>query len=246
MSKIDEYTHILKTLPDWEEYLLQNSGLPGPRGNLELAYAAAEAGDEKRFKQLISSDERQTGRIPGDEYLAFCGLVGLGKLLTPQRSDLLSVLRRYANDERWRLREAVAMAFQGWGKLDMNAVLDTLQDWAQGTFLEQRAAAAALCEPVLLKDKPHALRVLSILNEITTSMLAVEDRKNDAFKTLRQGLAYCWSVAVVAAPQEGKALMEKWLASSDPDIRWLMKENLKKNRLVKMDAAWVKESTDKL
>ena len=33
--------------------------------------------------------------------------------------------------------------------------------------------------------------------------------------------------------------MEKWLASPDPDIRWIMRENLKKNRLVKMDAAWV-------
>ena len=33
--------------------------------------------------------------------------------------------------------------------------------------------------------------------------------------------------------------MEKWLVSPDPDIRWIMRENLKKNRLVRMDAAWV-------
>jgi hypothetical protein len=48
-------------------------------------------------------------------------------------------------------------------------------------------------------------------------------------------------VAVVALPDAGKPLMEKWLASPDPDIRWIMRENLKKNRLVKMDAAWVAE-----
>ena len=57
----------------------------------------------------------------------------------------------------------------------------------------------------------------------------------DAFKTLRQGLGYCWSVAVAALPEAGKPLMEKWLASADPDIRWIMRENLKKNRLVRMD-----------
>ena len=31
--------------------------------------------------------------------------------------------------------------------------------------------------------------------------------------------------------------------SADPDIRWIMRENLKKNRLVGMDAAWVAEQT---
>ena len=33
--------------------------------------------------------------------------------------------------------------------------------------------------------------------------------------------------------------MEKWLANSDKDIRWIMKENLTKARLVRMDADWV-------
>jgi hypothetical protein len=34
-------------------------------------------------------------------------------------------------------------------------------------------------------------------------------------------------------------MMEKWLASEDKDIRWLMRENLKKNRLLKADPRWV-------
>jgi hypothetical protein len=33
--------------------------------------------------------------------------------------------------------------------------------------------------------------------------------------------------------------MEKWLNSGDCDIRWVMLENLKKNRLVRMDPGWV-------
>ena len=81
--------------------------------------------------------------------------------------------------------------------------------------------------------------MLCILDEITASVPHATDRKSDAFKTLRQGLGYCWSVAVAALPDTGKPLMERWLASSDPDVRWIMRENLKKNRLLRMDAAWV-------
>jgi hypothetical protein len=58
---------------------------------------------------------------------------------------------------------------------------------------------------------------------------------------LRQGMAYCWSVAVAALPETGKPMMEKWLDSEDKDILWMIKENLKKNRLIKMDAAWVQD-----
>jgi hypothetical protein len=54
-------------------------------------------------------------------------------------------------------------------------------------------------------------------------------------------MGYCWSVAVAALPEAGKPMMEKWLSSEYKDIRWMMKENLKKNHLVKIDPKWVKE-----
>ena len=50
---------------------------------------------------------------------------------------------------------------------------------------------------------------------------------------------------MAAAPAEGKAAMEKWLASPDPDVCWIMRENLKKNRLARMDAEWVKRWQEK-
>jgi hypothetical protein len=67
----------------------------------------------------------------------------------------------------------------------------------------------------------------------------VQDRSNPDFRALRKGLGYCWSVAVAALPELGKPLMEKWLGNPDRDIQWIMKTNLKKNRLVRMDADWV-------
>jgi hypothetical protein len=48
---------------------------------------------------------------------------------------------------------------------------------------------------------------------------------------LRQGLAYCWSVAVAAAPDEGRRLMERWMREDDRDVRWVMRQNLSKKRL---------------
>jgi hypothetical protein len=36
--------------------------------------------------------------------------------------------------------------------------------------------------------------------------------------------------------------MEKWYGSADKDVRWVMRENLKKKRLERMDEAWVKAS----
>ena len=33
--------------------------------------------------------------------------------------------------------------------------------------------------------------------------------------------------------------MDKWLAEGDSQVRWVMKENLGKARLARMDPAWV-------
>jgi hypothetical protein len=71
------------------------------------------------------------------------------------------------------------------------------------------------------------------------SLMEADDRKTEDFKVLKKGLAYTWSVAVAAQPELGKGYMEKWVQSDDGAIRWIMKQNLKKKRLVRMDGEWV-------
>ena len=149
------------------------------------------------------------------------------------------MLRRCANDPRWRVREGVAMALQRWGDVDMAALVKSMRDWAKGSLLERRAAVAAVCEPRLLKEPKNARQTLKLLDTITASLRREPDRRGDDFRTLRQTLGYGWSVATVALPDEGKLLMEKWYASNDEDLLWIMHENLKKERLRRMDAAWV-------
>jgi hypothetical protein len=165
--------------------------------------------------------------------------VGLGRLLAEGHHEFLATLRRCAADPRWRIREGVAMALQRLGDVDMAVLLQVAEEWSQGDLLEQRAAAAAVCEPRLLGQPEHVGRVLQLLDAITASLTQVVDRRSDDFRVLRQALGYCWSVAVAAWPEKGRAMMEHWLASSDRDVRWVMRENLRKNRLQRLDAAWV-------
>jgi len=242
MSKIDDYRQTLKKLDDWVPFLLKESGLPGPRGNLELANTVAEEGSKGQFKKFLSFQaEENTPEV----FLVFCGVVGLGKLAASE-TKLFDRLRGYASDPRWRIREAVATGLQLAGDQNMELLLQEMQRWSQGNWYEKRAAAAALAEPRLLKEPRHVRQVLQILDEITASMETAVNQKDEAFKVLRQAMGYCWSVAVAALPERGKPMIENWLNSENKDIRWTMKENLKKNRLIRMDADWVKACNTRL
>jgi len=239
MSKIADYRQVLRCLDDWEPYLLAESGLPGPRGNIELAQAVADEGNEACFLRLLAFDAARVPVNTPQEFLAFCGAVGLGRLVAEGRRDLLPLLRRHANDPRWRMREGVAMALQRWGQADMPGLLTEMEMWSRGSYGEQRAAAAALCEPALLRNPADVARVLAILDAITASVEQATERRGEAFQALRKGLGYCWSVAVAALPEAGKPLMERWFASPDRDVRWIMRQNLSKQRLLRVAPDWV-------
>lgn len=239
MSKQDAYRAKLRALVEWDAFLLAESGLPGPRANIELAQAVADEGNIGLFRRYIAFSAESAPVNSPYEFLAFCGVVGMGRLLAEGERSLLPVLRGFASDPRWRIREAVAMALQRIGDADMDVLVAEMNIWSLGTPLEQRAAAAGICEPRLLRLPQNALAALDILQTITASIAHIEDRHNDGFLALRKGLAYCWSVAAAAYPDAGKKAMEAWLENEDKDIRWIMRENLKKNRLVRMDPEWV-------
>jgi hypothetical protein len=175
-------------------------------------------------------------------FLVFCGVSALGKRLAAGDHSQFARLRNLAGDPRWRVREAVAIALQYAGDADLAVVLREMRQWCKGSWYEKRAAAAALAEPRLLTDTKSAEAVLSIMDLITDSMATSEARHSVGFKTLRKSMGYCWSVAITASPGQGKALFEKWITSRDRDVRWIVKQNLKKNRLIKLEPQWVKAS----
>jgi hypothetical protein len=236
--RTDAYREILRSLDDWTPLLLAESGLPGPRGNLELAAAVAEEGSAELFDTLLSyTAERAPANTP-EEFLAFCGALGQGRLIAEGDVARFAVLRTHAADPRWRMREAVAMALQRVGDHDFDGLMAELERWLDDGDLQRRAIAAALAEPRLLTAE-RTPRVLRLLNEITMRMAAARDRRSPGFLALRKGLGYCWSVAVAADAAHGKPLLERWATSDDPDVRWVVRENLKKKRLQRVDSEWV-------
>jgi hypothetical protein len=248
VNKSELYRLKLRQLDDWAPFLLRESGLPGPRGNLELAHAVAAEGERARFLRYLAYGPDQAPTNSPYEFLVFCGLLGLGRLVAEGEREHLPTLRRYSSDPRWRMREAVAMALQWFGRADMESLLTEMAGWASGGWLEQRAAVAALCEPALLGDPADVEQVLELLDEVTARLAEAtgDERKIDAYRTLRKGLGYCWSVAVSAAPEIGCPRMERWLVSEDRDVRWVMKTNLGKKRLARVAPGWVAEWRQRL
>lgn len=246
MSKTETYRNLLQDLDDWDLFLLKESNLPGPRANLELAFAVALEGDERLFLRYAALDEAQAPVNSAQEFLAFCGVLGLGQCVTQGQIGYLPTLRNFASDARWRIREAVALGLQQVGKADMSGLVSEMEYWVEGNLFERRAVVAALCEPGLLHDPRWAPRVFDILDRVTASILDVADRKSEPFRVLRKGLGYGWSVAVAAQPEIGKDRMEKWIDADDRDVRWIMKQNLRKKRLARMDEEWVNTRLERL
>lgn len=238
MTKVELYREHLRQMCNWDSFLLAESRLPGPRSNLELAQAAADEGDVAQFLSWLAIDaDAAPVNTPG-EFLPVCGALGLGRLLAEGDRSVLPRLRAAAGDPRWRLREGVAMALQRWGLIDMPAVLAEMTLWAGGNRYEQRAAVAALCEPALLQGG-STVPVLELLDGTTATIPGAADRRAEGFIALRKALGYGWSVAIVAAPDAGRPLLEKWATHSDRDVQWIVRENLSKKRLQKLDAGWV-------
>lgn len=229
-ARIDAYRATLRSLDDWAPYLRDHSNLPGPRANLELLEVAADEGDRRRFEELIASD---------DEFLAACGAVGFGRLAAEGDDEAVAVLRAHSTDSRWRVREGVAMGLQRVGDADIHRLLGILREWSSGDALEQRAAVAAICEPRLLVGETMAEAAVGLLADITGALLSEPSRNAADLRVLRQALGYGWSVVIVAAPERGRLAFEELAALDDPDARWIVRENLGKARLRRLDAAWV-------
>ena len=134
MSKVGDYREALKNLDNWDDYLRAESNLPGPRGNLELAHAAADLEDRERIQHFLAFDPVRAPVNSPDEFLAFCGVEGLGRLIAEGQTDLWPTLRACASDPRWRIREGVAMALQRVGQVNMDLLLDKMETWVTGNW----------------------------------------------------------------------------------------------------------------
>lgn len=248
----EELVKIFKTLATretWEElysYIITNSNLPGPRGNLELAAAFEEIissqsaiSTPKQLWELCSemtnlSAEYAPTNDP-KEFIAFCGTRGLGAIGTsfPEYQEKALIhLKNLAKDPRWRMREAVAMTLQrllSGGDIKIRRKLD---DWIeQGDWSVLRGVMAGIAEPRLLLDSGFAEWALEAHMKVLDRIAKSPNRESEEFRTLRKALGYTLSVIVQAKPSAGFHYLETLIERDDTDIKWIVKQNLTKKRL---------------
>jgi hypothetical protein len=254
MSKKDGYKDQLKDLIEssigagtddrLRHYLALNSNLPGPRGNLELAYAFAEVSAELSMKHprellalaldltLLPASEAPVN--DPREIIPFCGALAVGAIGAVHKElveGTLERLKEMSCDPRWRSREGVAMGLQ-YLMANNIACLEMLETWiSDDRWLVVRAVVAGVAEPSLLRDERIAMTALEIHKRIVARIMGSSERRSDEFRTLRQALGYSLSVVVSALPREGFEYMRQLAPSNDRDVRWIVKENLGKKRL---------------
>lgn len=238
-----------------ENFLTSYSNLPGPRGNLTLIeFFGALVGDLVKSPGPAFPVERLEALLDGwaaleitsapvnypREILPACAVSAYGHVAAARPDwwdDETAKLRQAASDPRWRTREIVAAALQKMLAADWSRTVATLDEWfASDDPLVIRAIAAAVAEPPLLKDTGRASDALACQVKAVEwyARLPQARRKQEVAKTLRQGLGYTVSVGVAAAPAEGLPWLKELAASSDLDLEWIARENMKKNRLKKL------------
>jgi hypothetical protein len=235
-------------------YLVPRSGLPGPRGNIELAQVFSDVvGDistiepEKILHLVLRLVDISPGEAPVNdprEFLPFCGAVALGAVGAKCGrflEDVLDSFRSLAEDPRWRMREGVAMGLQELlASAGGEKAFEGLEGWVvDDRWLAMRAVAAGVAEPSLLRSKISARRALALHRRIFERVLSSRDRAAPGFRVLRQGLGYSLSVVVSAIPEEGFNYMRELVNTGDKDVLWVVEVNLKKARLVKHYAVQV-------
>jgi hypothetical protein len=227
------------------ENLLVNSGLPGPRGNLELLYSFAHSATADEIDECLAYCCDDLKNSPA-EFVAMCGIVGYCILNRDNIKEMLEKIRPYASHQSWRIREAVAIGIQEVAGSNMNQVINYLERWLSGNELERRAVVAALCEPKLLRDGSVNIKILNILARLTVEFEKMGSKLSENQSTLRKALGYGWSVVIVSIPGEGKKVFETVAHNSNKHIQWISKENLKKKRLSAMDRRWVEKMVSSL
>ena len=206
----------------WPAYLSEHSGLPGPRANLPLAAAVAACADVPEIRELLRN---------GGEYQTMCAAAALGRHADTAASEAQA--RALASDPRWRVQEGVAIGLQLLGDVDPEAIRRIVRQWVDVPEpLVQRAAAAAICEPRLLRSSEGAAVASDVCSRATQHLagLPAQRRKEPDARKLRQALGYCWSVAVAANPQIALSSFQE-LDTTNPDIAWIVNQNRRKKRL---------------
>lgn len=248
IEKIKPLLNMPERFKDIEDYLCDNSNLPGPRGNLTLAFKFAECFESNKisktlFQQLIIwvslSQEEAPANSP-KEFLPFCAILSLGSYYIyangEEKSIIMEQFRKAMNDGRWRTREGSAMGLQKIAEEDFSIIEKYFLLWyPNSSCLEKRGFQAALAHPPILKNRHVVEFSIKISDDILSEITSYDRDKlmSEEFKVLSKGLQYSLSVFIAYLPEEGFAFLRKYTKINNPELRKIIKSNLGKARLSK-------------
>jgi len=212
------------------QVLEKESKLPGPAANLSLlGQFIKEATPEQVTLCLSALDKKPDANSPAT-FVAMCGVAA---------SSNPEIFKKAANSDNWRIRESAVIGLQNLGLKDLEKLYSIFDSWENANLLEKRCIAATLCEPALIKTEEKAEKILNVLKEYMEIIELEKNVKSEEYKVFKKTMGYCISVAVAANPKKGKEFFEDWMRSPSSEIRWVLSDNLKHNRLRKMDSEWV-------
>jgi len=240
-----------RSVEELEGYMTKHSALPGPRMNTALVGAFADVIGRLVTQPAMPPVERLEAVLDGWAALSLAGapandpreilpstaVLSYGQVAVARQDwweDEVAKLRRAASHPGWRVREMVAAALQRMLAADWQRTYQVLTNWLlDDDALVIRASAAAIAEPPLLKSKARGDDALFIQARAVEwlARLPQERRREEAVSVLRKALGYTLSVAIAATPEAGLALLVQLSVSADKDIQWIVRENLKKQRL---------------
>ena len=222
--------------------LARLSGLPGPRANMGVLEAFADAcalRGERADGLLIALAKLDADHAPGAtplEFLPMCGVAGLGaraSLDKKARAQLLSVLHESAEDFRFRVREVVPTALARVGAATGDELVPMLEEWTNG-FFHAAAALRALASPewsvTLTKAAPVIARMDEAFRLADDAPRATQ--RYPGWKALIDVLAFAPGKL---ASRFGVAVFDmlvRWSTVKEPILRDVIEKNLQDPRLV--------------
>lgn len=260
VEKRDRYAPMEDTLPPLIEralrgqpgflafYLHNRSRLLGTRASLELAQNLSNRlaqcapdfpAEIRSLLDYLLRDGQQVVSTTAGEFILMCGVLSLGTcaaVMPEWREEAFTRLAHHAQNSARRVRDGVALALQKMLSADPAVTLERLINLLkEGDCLQMRACVATISETTLLTSPPMIMSAL-VMQRISLEYLhalPMTERKRADVRVLRQALGYTLSVVTVASPDDGFALMYEMATWNDPDINWVLRENLKKRRLAK-------------
>ncbi|MBX3263427.1 MAG: hypothetical protein KIS78_15690 [Labilithrix sp.] len=137
------------------------SGLPGPRVNMNLGLAFAHEcarlgarSDELAYAMASLPPDEARG-ASGKEFVSVCGVLAVGARATSAeegavRERALALLEEKADDPRFRVRDAVPLALAALGSAMKGELAERVEPWMDRYF-HATAVIRALAEPAWLE-----------------------------------------------------------------------------------------------